>query len=235
MNVLRHFGLLCLLTAVPLGAAVHAADAVPQPRTITVTGSASQEVAPTRASMSFGVIGEAATVQEAKASHDAIMNRLMTAMRNLGIPSQQLQTDTFSIVPIYTTVREHEPAKITSYRVTNKITLSTTDVNQLAAALDQAVAAGANVADSIYFSVDRPEQLENNLLAAAVRNGRHKADLIAQAAGARLGALRQAEIYDNGWGRTKSMALYATDQAGTPIAGGTQEVSVRINLVFDVI
>lgn len=234
MNVLRHFGLLCLLTAVPLGAAVHAADA-PQPRTITVTGTASQEVAPTRASMSFGVIGEAASVKEAKAAHDAIMNRLMTSLRRLGIPSGQLQTDTFSIVPMYTTAREHEPAKITGYRVTNKLTLSTTDVNQLAAALDQAVEAGANVADSIYFSVDRPEQLENTLLTAAVRNGRHKADLIAQAAGARLGALRQAEIYDNGWGRTKSMALYAADQAGTPIAGGTQEVSVRVNLVFDVI
>ncbi len=235
MHALRHLGLLCALTALPLAVGVQAADTAPEARTITVTGSASQTVVPTHASISFGVIGEAATVQEAKHSHDAVMNRVMSALHSLGIPAKQIRTDTFAIAPVYTSSRDNEPARITGYRVTNKITLTTTDINRLASALDNAITAGANVADSIDFAVEQPEQFEDALLTAAVRNGRHKADLIAQATGARLGTLLRAEIYDNGWNRMKSTALYATDQAGTPLAGGTQEVSVRVNLVFSVI
>ncbi len=234
MKTLRHFGLLCALTAIPLATPVNAADLPPATRTISVVGTATQEVVPTHASISFGVVGEAADVQTAKQSHDVTMKRLMTIFHDLGISASQVRTNTFSISPIYTTNPNNNESRISGYRVTNTLTVTTADINQLTAVLDKAVTVGANVVDNIRFSVNNSTQLENTLISAAVRDGKRKAELIAKAAGAKVGGLLQAEVYDNGWGRVKSASLYATDQAGTAIASGTQEVSVRINLVFAV-
>lgn len=208
-------------------------------RTITVEGVAFKEVVPNKARISFGLIGEGKTAQEAKNRHDMLMTRVAQALEALGIPKAKISTDSFSITPLYTRPKDGSISVIAGYRVSNILALETNDMEMLTQALETAVDAGANTVYSIDFSYDKPAALQDKLIVAAVENGMHNAQLVARATGARLGKLVSANVYDNDGTRLYGMRAMAVESknmdASTPIYSGTQKVSMRINLVFEVI
>ncbi len=222
----------------PFVADVQAAPPEEKIRTITVEGVAARDVLPNRAKISFGLVGEGKTALEAKQEHDIMMNRVAQALRSLGIPDEQITTDNFSINPVYTNPKDGTISRIGGYRVSNFLIFRTDNIDLLTKALEAAVNAGANTVYNIEFTVDGEDALYDALLADATRNGKRNAETVARAAGSRLGRLVSANIYNSGgymMRKAYSETSAANGMGGTPIYSGTQKVSVRVNLEFEII
>ena len=174
-----------------LGAGVpsaHAEEAVD--RTITVTGQAEIYVRPDVASIGLGVETNGTTAQEAQRLNASAMTRVIGAIKEKGIDDKDIQTSDFSLFPVYEFQTSAEVPKgksvLTGYRCKNTVHVRVRDVGNIGGLIDSAVSSGATNVYSISFGVLDLKKHEDEALAKAVEKAKHKAEILAQAAGVRI-------------------------------------------------
>jgi uncharacterized protein YggE len=175
-------------------AAPASADTINLAHTITVDGQATLYVDPDHASMDFGVETQAATVGDALKQNNAKMNDVLTALRSSGVPRASIQTTQFSIEPLHplvkgATYQQYDYSVVSGYKVTNKVTVTVSDMAKIGTIVDAAANAGANTSNSVVFEVSNREALLDKARAEAMRNAKHKAEMMANAVGAEVGPL----------------------------------------------
>lgn len=186
-----------LLFAV-LGLVLSAASSAAGPmdaKTIVVAGYAQQMVRPDFATVRIGVISIEKTTGKALDANNALMRKVLDVIKAEGVPDNAVQTTDFGIWA------QHPPrqgegyaygvdeAITTGYRVTNTLTVTVTDLKKIGTIIDAATRAGANMSNSVNFDVKDRQALEAKLLADAVRDARHNAEIMAAAEGAKVGKL----------------------------------------------
>ena len=225
-----------LLTAVSVAAAEgEETSAV----TITVTGSASVSVMPDYVTLHLGVNTQGKTVVEAQEINAGQMTAMMEALKQQGIAEDAMQTSHFSVTPVYdyssavSGVRE----KLDGYQVTNTLQVSIydfEDFREVGAVLDAAMQAGANESYGLAFHSMKNHALYEEALALAVAEAKHKAQILAGAAGITLGApIRISESgggVAGGYARNNEMMMSAG--AGTPITAGEITVEARVEVTY---
>lgn len=226
-----------LLLAVPASA-----DTIELAHTITVDGEATIYVDPDHASMDFGVETQAATVGEALRQNNAKMNDVLAALRSNGVPRADTQTTQFLIEPQHPLVKnvnyqQYDYSVVSGYKVTNKVTVTVSDMAKIGAIVDAAANAGANTSNSVVFEVSNREALLDKARAEAMRNAKHKADMMANAVGAQVGPLITV-----GSTQVRSMEYESAPAAppppppppaaGTSILPGQLAVNARVTAVF---
>lgn len=211
-------------------------DATAPQRTVSVEGQAQRELVPNKAQMRFGIEGQGADAKVAKEAYDQRMQSVVTALKAAGVKDKDLKTANFLITPVYVHPEDNIP-RIKAYRVTNEIVFETKDTALLSRVLDCVVSAGANTVSDVQFVVDQPQQLKDELLAEAIANGRRTAQVIARAGHARLGRLMNASVAPtNEYWAAPMMARAKFDSApSTPLFPGSQKVSMRVSLVFELV
>ena len=198
------------------GAADPAAD-----RTVTVTGVGAVRSTPDRAQLSFGVESHADTAQAALSANATAMRRVLSALRAAGV--SELQTQSVSVWPHW-----GDQGGVEGYVASNSASGVVT-VTRAGAAIDAAVAAGANQVYGPSFAADDARKLYAQALEAAVADARARAETLARAAGASLG--RVVTIAESGEAPQPLMREAATD-APTPIVAGQQETSATVTVTF---
>jgi hypothetical protein len=171
-----------------------AAETVSLAHTITIDGSATIYVDPDHASMDFGVDTQALTVSDALKQNNDKMNDVLTALRASGLARSDIQTARFSITPQHplvkgTTYQQYDYSVVSGYEVTNKVTVTVSDLTKVGSIIDAAANAGANTSNNVVFEIKNREELLDKVRAEAMRNAKHKADIMANAVGAHVGAL----------------------------------------------
>ena len=204
--------MLCLL-AMP--AALAEGETSAAQATLIVTGTAEVVLAADSAVMSLGVSTQAATVAEAA----------------------DIVTQEYSVSPVYqyTYGKIEKGESISGYQVTNQLTVTVRDVEQIGTVLDAAVSAGANQVYGITFQASQAADARDQALTAAVTEGMRKAKLLAEASGKQLGELVsvQEEPYSTASGVT--MKYEAADAAaGTTILADSLTVSAQVTLTYAV-
>jgi uncharacterized protein len=177
-----------------LAAAPLQADTLSLAHTITVEGEATIYVDPDHASIDFGVDTEAASVGAALKENNAKMAGVLDALRAQGVARSDIQTTQFSIAPVHplvknATYQQYDYSVVTGYEVTNKITVTVSDMTKIGSVVDAAASAGANSSNSVVFEIRNRDELLDKARAQAMRNAKHKADMLANAVGAQVGAL----------------------------------------------
>jgi hypothetical protein len=147
------------------------------------------KVTPDMATISTGVVTEAATAAEAMRLNRDRMNRVIAALRSQGIAEKDIQTSGLNLNPQYDYV-ENQPPKLRGYQASNQVTVTVYDLNRIGQAADAVVTAGANQINGIGFGLRDPQTAENAARRAAVVALKAKADLYAQATGMRIKALK---------------------------------------------
>ncbi len=220
----------------------HDADEKP-PRTITVNGEGKIKVKPDTASVSAGVVTQAATAREALDKNSERMRQVMQGLREAGIAEDDLQTSQFSVSPVYSrpprkpNVPRQEPT-IVGYRVSNTATAIVRKLADLGGVLDKVVTLGANSISGPSFFTDKPEPLLDEARKKAVANAMRKAKLLADAAGVELGEIMT--IHEGGGYAPqpkrmhRAMAMEMDAGGAVPIAAGTQEIRATVNLVIEI-
>ncbi len=168
-----------------------AAPPAPTLATLTVTARGEVTAVPDIANLSIGVTSEGQTAAVALAANAKAASAMIAEIEAAGIPKSDIATTRLAISPTYATRTDQgvERQEISGYTVTNSLTLRIRPIERAGPLIDVLVGRGANAIDSITFEVSDAEKRLDQARIDATRNARARAELLAGAAGVRLGRL----------------------------------------------
>lgn len=219
------FVLIALAIALPLGVPASAAEIE---RHVTVGGEATVAVAPDTAVIRIGVTSQGKNAREASEANARQITGVLAAIKASGISDRDIQTSRLSLQPQYDANKPGN-ARLTGFLVTNQLTVKIHDIGKLPDILDRAIAAGANEMSGIEFAVSQQSHLLDQARGEAVADARRKAELYAQAAGAKLGPVLQ--ITDESASPPRPM-IQAMRAGAVPVAPGEQTLRVAVTVSY---
>lgn len=200
--------------------------------TLTVTGEGVVESVPDVALVSLGVTTLGTTAAEAMTANATALTAVMDRLRALGIADEDLQTSTLQLNPNWTNSDSGSTAVISGYTASNMVTLRMRDIAGLGTLLDATVADGANTLNGVSFAVSKPGPLQDQARAAAVADAKARAEVLATAAGVKLGAIETITEGGASYGGGPMFKTMAADV--TPIAAGQVEMSASVTITYQI-
>ncbi len=200
---------------------------------ITVQGTGAVSRAPDMAEMRLGVVTEAADAAAAMARNGAAMTAVIAALRAGGIAEADIRTTAIDLSPQWRRDGDNPP-QVVAFRASNSVAVTVADLDALGGLIDAAIAAGANQTGGIRFGLADEAEAEAADAARrrAVADARHKAEILAEAAGHGLGAV--LDIREGGAppvpGPMAEMSFARAADAGTPVAAG--ELAIRATVTI---
>jgi uncharacterized protein YggE len=227
-----------LAAAAPaVGQVALADDKEPPKRTITMSGKGVVKSAPDKVTVNAGVETQGPSAKDALANNTAAMTKVVDALKSEGIDPKDIQTTDFSVSPRYEDRDDdRKPTRIVGYDVNNSVYVTMRDTSKIGAVLDQLVHAGSNSIGGVYFSVDKPEELEKEARKLAIADAIAKAKLYAEATGAELGAVQT--ISEQGgyvpyYPAAPKMASASVAERAVPIEPGTQNTNIDVQVTWE--
>lgn len=200
------------------------------PPQIVVTGSGEARIVPDRATILVGVQSRAATAAAAAAENARTQKAILDALRAIGLGSEQLSTQNYNVSPemVYPPNGGGTP-KVVGYTVTNTVRAELRKLDDVAKAIDAALAKGANDISSLQFYSSKADSVRRAALAAAVADARADAEALAKASGGSLGQLLELST---GESPVRPMPIMmramAAPAAKTQIEPGEQTISATV-------
>src|SRR3990170_5500344 len=147
-------------------------------KTISVTGTATTKTEPDLLHIQFGVETQEKTAKEALEANSQLMNSIVEAIKKVGIEDSEISMSSLNIYPIYDQYEDPLTKKYTQeligYRVSNILSVETKKLDLAASIIDNAVGAGVNRVDNVYFTLspDTHRKIKDDLLADAISNAK---------------------------------------------------------------
>jgi len=202
----------------------------PTENTIMVTGTGTVRVAPNEASISLGVETRAETAEETLSSNSARMARIAGVLQDLGIPENNIKTSYFSLRPVYNYTKGYP--ELVGYMATNTLQVTTTQLDQLGAVIDEAVAAGASNVGGISFSIaeETEKALRDEALEAAAEDATSKAEKLAESMNVKIVGIKEISI--GGAAPPSPYRLEVTSTPSTPVFPGEAEITYTVQVTY---
>ena len=191
--------------------------------TVTVSGTGVVRSVPDRASISAGVETRAATAEAALAANARAMEKVLAALRDAG--GKDVTTASVSLSP-----RQTPDGAVEGYVATN-IATAVFPLATVGAAIDAAVAAGANTVYGPSFTFSDQEALYRTALQRAVDNAKTHAEALVGAAGRTLGPV--ISITEASSGPVPIFAKAGAVADSTPVVSGEQETSASVSITYE--
>ena len=240
-NPLRVLLLLSLLIAGAASAQTAAVLPVTTPMTssdgtlLAVSAHAEARRVPDVATVSAGVVTQAADANAAMCANAVQMDKVMAAIKDAGIAERDIRTSGINLNPQYKYVENQNPT-ITGYQASNTVDLKVRDVARLGKVLDALVASGANQVNGPSFEIDQPEPVYDEARRDALEKAQARAQMYAKALG--LHVRRIVSISEGGGTRPPMpMPMMAMARAkatsDTEVAPGETTLSADLDVVFE--
>ena len=202
---------------------------------LSVSAQAEAHRVPDIATISAGVVTQAADANAAMQANATQMAKVMAAIRAAGIAERDVQTAGISVSPTYR-YAENQPPAITGYQASNTVNAKVRDIGKLGKVLDALVANGANQVNGPSFEIDKPDEAYDEARIGALRKAQARAQTYAGAMG--LKVRRVVSISEGGGFRPpvpmmRAMAMDAAGKAETSVSPGESTLSVSLDVVFE--
>jgi len=202
---------------------------------ITVRGQGTIKVKPDIAYINLGVYTENKDAKIAQEENATKMNKVISALKNIGIDEKDMQTNYYYIYPIYD-YQSKGGNRIVGYNVTNTITVTVRDILKVGNVLDLAIKEGANVSSGIQFSIADTEKYYNEALKQAVKNAKGKAEAIGEAIGVEIKVpVSVVEISYGGrtvvYADIEQMSAKA-ESVSTPVETGEMDINATVEVTY---
>lgn len=158
-------------------------------RVVRLTALGSVRATPDAAQIGVAVATEADTAHAALEQNRAAMGKTIAELAKSGVEEPDIQSVDLSVHPRYQRAKDGTSATINGYRVVNSARVTARNLSRLGEVLDKIVAAGPTQIDRIEFVISDPVKLLDEARRQAMANARHKVELYAEFAGARIGDL----------------------------------------------
>jgi uncharacterized protein len=214
-------------------------------RSFSVSGEGEVVAVPDVAEFSFSVITQGGTnIAELQSTNTEETNAAIDFVKSQGVEARDIKTREYNLEPRYqffSCPRDGGPCpppEIVGYTITQTVLVKVRDFTKIGDILGGVVDAGANSVSQLNFTIDEPEEIQNQAREEAIEQAKEKAKSIAKAAGFSLGRL--LSISESG-GVTpppivfRESALSVDSGAFAPtIEPGSQEVTVRVTLTYEI-
>jgi len=159
---------------------------------IRVNGEALISVAPDQGIIILAVETVDADARVAVAENAETMDRVVAALKGLGLEDDQIKTGIFRLGPQQPNFWFPEVSReeVPQYRVHNSLTVTLEDLEMIGQVIDTAIDAGANQVQSVHFDLRNREAVMLQALGDAVAQARVKGDVMARAAGVEITGVR---------------------------------------------
>ena len=204
---------------------------------LNVSAQAEARRAPDIATLSTGVVTQAADANAAMRANAEQMAKVVAAIKAAGIAERDVQTSGVNLNPQYR-YAENQPPTITGYQAINNVNITVRDIAKLGKILDALVATGANQINGPTFDLDdaKKEAAYDEARRAAVEKAQARAEMYAKTLGKKV--RRIVSISEGGSFAPPRpmpmMAMKAMDRIEqTPISPGENVLSVNLDVVFE--
>ena len=213
---------------------------------VSTSGTATVKVDPDKVTVTIGVETQGMTAEEAATKNAELMEKVIAALKGLGIADDQISTSWYSVFPVYEyksppciEIYPQPPecaprSEITGYRASNSLSV-TLDANEdVGKVIDAAVAAGANNVSGAYFFVseERQQEIRDSLIEKAIQNARSRADKAADAVNMEIAGVKSINLNDVYFPVFYKDVAQEASGASTPILPGQQQVSMTVQVTF---
>lgn len=216
---------------------------VPDKRTVAVNGTGIATIAPDLARFTVGVQEQGKNLTEVQGAVARETEAIIAAIKKNGVDTDKdVKTSGYAVQPVFDYPKDKAPV-ISGYRVANTLNVTVRDldknINKVGPLLDGVVAAGANNVGNITFGLSDPDKANQIARQEAMKNAQAKAEALATAGGAKLGAVITVSDQTVTPGSPKDVlaAPAAASAAGsaappTPIQSGETSVTVMVNVTY---
>ena len=194
--------------------------------TINATGQGRREMAPDKATIVLGVETRSKTPAAAASANADRMTRIRTALMRAGVAEKDIATARYSLH-----FEQGRTQADTQYVATNMVTVTTKQLDQVGRIIDTGLGAGANNINSLSYDLTDRNVAESGALGDAVADARRQADIMATAAGGRLGDLIELGTSSpqyQPYAADVAMYRMAAQSAPTPVSPGTVTVTASV-------
>ena len=214
----------------------------PLPDTITVQGTGLVEARPDQTEFSAGVRVTSPTAAAAVAAGSEQAAAVRQALESAGVPTENITTEAVWLRAQYTYTNAARIRDGFEYRM--EFSVQVPEGVEAGAALDAAIAGGANSTGSLQQTMADADALYNEALGAAVESARQSAEQLAVASGKKLGkAILITEESDgvaaesdrNNPDTGGGAELMGAVEQDTAILAGTRAIQARVRVVFELV
>ena len=209
-----------------------------EPRRLTVNATAEVERPPERATLVLAVESQAETAQQTSQQNATSMERLIAALRRMGIQGAAVRTLSYQLSPVYIPAQRGETGqRISGYRAVNMVEAKVDSLARLGPVIDGAIEAGANRVASLQFELRDPEAARLEAIEQAIGKAAREAEVVARASGQRLGPPLDIQTssnvpYPRAMFADRAVAFEAAQMAPTPIEGGSITIMASVTIVY---
>lgn len=212
-------------------------------RSVSVSGEATRIVSPDEVEIRFSIVTEEDTAELAGSENARIAEAVVAAIEGYG----KVETQNYNVNPVrdygYVVIddtRERD-LKIQFYRASNTVLLTTTNVENVGSAIDDALGAGANDVSGLYFQLsdELRSDIRTELLSEAGANAKEKAEAMAKGLGLSVGSVKTVSEGNVYFPSPRYFAMDAVmEDAGygakTPIQASDIEVTASLSVSYEI-
>ena len=208
----------------------------PAPPVLVVSGSAQVFAAPDQAMVRLGIVRQSPNAQTAQEQANAVAQEILSAIRKVGIPAQQIQTARLILSPVYAprSPESRDAPRIAGYNATNSVSVRVEDLSLVGAVIDAGLKAGANQLDGVQFGLRNDLPSREQALKEAVQEARSKAQVMADAL--RVNLTEVLEVSEGGVSiLPQSEGAFAARMAAaveTPVSPGQIQVNANVTIRY---
>lgn len=217
--------------------------------TFSVSGEGRAKITPDSATVSVGVQAEGATAQVAQSQMNENINKVVNAIKALGIPEKDIQTENYNV---YEAPEDIRPLSISSdsvttavapkqagtrYMANTNISVKVQKIDLANKVLDVATQNGATQVGGVQFDTEDKSSAENEARQKAVEDAKKKAETAAKAAGFQLGKIiNYTENAGGGYPVAYDMKMEAAGRTSAPtqVQPGENELVISVTLFYEV-
>jgi len=208
-------------------------------QTITVVGQGAVSVSPDIARVTVGVETSAESVGEAVADNTTQMEAILAALEEIGIAEKDIQTTNFSIYfdrypePLLRASTSAESQVAPQYRVSNMVSVTIRDLENVSEVLDGVIEAGANNIWGVSFELDDTAAAQADARSDAVADGLARAEALAELSELELGpVVSLSEVIGTSVVPMSLGVERAMGGGGGPISPGEVEISYQVQVTY---
>ncbi|ROU07065.1 SIMPL domain-containing protein [Lysobacter sp. yr284] len=206
---------------------------------LSVSAESTAKRTPNIATVSTGVVTQAADANAAMRANAEQMAKVVAAIKAAGIAERDIQTSGINLNPQYR-YQENQPPQITGYQANNNVNIVIRDISKVGKILDSLVATGANQINGPTFDLDDKDKdaAFDEARRGAIEKAQARAEMYAKTLGMKV--RRIVSVSEGGrFAPPMPMPMMAMrmEKAGaaadTSVSPGENSLSMNLDVVFE--
>ncbi|MFB3068743.1 MAG: SIMPL domain-containing protein [Acidobacteriota bacterium] len=201
---------------------------------LTVSGQGEIRIAPDEATVQLGVTRQRETAREAQEQVNEVAQEILTAVIQLGVEAEHIQTSQLRLSPVYSTRRpgfSDEP-RVVAYRASNMVSVRLENLSLVGSVIDAAMQVGGNQLQGVYFALRNDLSAREQALKEAVKEASQKAKAISEALDVKI--IEVIEVNEGSVSIRRvppqrfAASVAEVNAAATPVSPGQLTVSASV-------